>query len=485
MMLVAGIDQGTTSTKALVLADDGSLLPLATRPHRQHYPRPGEVEHDAAELLANVRDAVEHAGRLGARMAGLANQGETVIAWDRGTGQPLGPAIVWQDQRTSATVARLAETGHGEEVRRRSGLPLDCYFSASKLGWLLDNIPEARTLARQRRLGLGTSDSYFIERLTGRYATDVTTAARTSLMNLETLAWDATLCDLFGVPVELLPEIADDDQPLGEVSTAAGKLTLAAGAVDQIAALYGHGCRRPGEGKVTVGTGAFVLVIAGFTPPATSDGMIATPGWQARSGRVYAVDGGVYTAAAAVEWLLRIGLLGSMAEIDELVGESAASHRLFFVPALAGLAFPHWDRSAAGLFIGIDAATTRADMIKAVLEGVAFRIAEVLLALGSAIGASQSPVSVDGGLMRSAYFAQFLADIVGRPLIDRSAIEVTALGMAGLAAVGATGSDAGDGLPHLSSIGAARLIEPRAVADIAGMIEGFAAARMRSAGWRR
>lgn len=479
-MRVAGIDQGTTATKALILEEDGTVTPLPAIAHRQAFPSPGRVEHDGEELLRNVRSAIEAAARGGATVAGLANQGETVLAWDRDNGRPLGPAIVWQDQRTAPAVERMLLDGHGEMVRERAGLPLDCYFSASKLRWLLDNTPGARDLAVRGRLGLGTSDSYFVERLTGRYVTDVTTAARTSLMNLKTSGWDDALCDLFGVSAELLPDIVDDGA-LGEVGTETGVVTLQSGAVDQIAALYGHGCRDIGDGKVTVGTGAFALVISGFSPTIPGDGLVATAGWRSGGGRVYATDGAVYTAAAAIEWLMRIGVVDNAAAIDALGGKSAAERGLFFVPALSGLACPHWDRTATGLFIGIDSGTSREDMVKAVLEGVAFRIAEVLQAIDPPSDQT-GPISADGGLMRSRYFAQFLADVSQRAIADRSSIEVTALGMAALAMASARGDDPGAATMPDSGVPAA--IEPRSGLPAQELMARFALARQRSSGWR-
>lgn len=481
-MLVAGIDQGTTSTKGLVLGPDGIASTLPGLPHRQSFPAPGLVEHDARELLANVRATADAAIHAGATSLGLANQGETVIAWNRDTGEPLAPAIVWQDQRTASAIGRLASDGVAAEVAARSGLPLDCYFSASKLRWLLDNAPGAHKLAARGRLGLGTSDSYFIERLTGRYATDPTTASRTSLMNLAGCTWDEQLGEIFGVPVELLPEIVDDRQPVGELRTDAGTATLHAGAVDQVAALYGHGCRTIGSGKVTIGTGAFALIVASEGPPQSMPtGSVPSAAWLSRNSRVYAADGGVYSAAAAVDWLLRIGVLRDHAELADLAGESAASHGAFFVPALAGLAFPHWDRTATGLLIGLDVSTSRETVIKAVLEGIAFRIAEVLDGLGFA---PQTPVPIDGGLSRSNYFTQFLADVSGRSLLLRDDVEVTSLGVAQLAAACAAGVDAGS-TPAFDGRAASRIdpsLPPARAAEWRGR---FAEVLDRARGWRR
>lgn len=478
-MRVAGIDQGTTSTKGLVV-DGLTLAALPAFPHDQSFPQPGWVEHDAEQLLSNVRATIDAAAAAGASAIGLANQGETVVAWDRDTGKPLAPAIVWQDQRTSAAVDELAQSGKADEVAALTGMPLDCYFSASKLRWLLDNADGARDLARRGRLGLGTSDSYFIERLTGRYATDPTTASRTSLMNLTTCAWDQRLGEIFGVPIELLPEIADDAQPIGDIRTDHGTVMLTASMVDQVAALYGHGCRAAGEGKVTIGTGAFALIITGDgRPQHLPAGSVPTAAWRAGNRRAYAADGGVYSAASAVEWLRRLGIVDCVGDLSPQ-GSSAGSRGLMFVPALAGLAFPHWDRSAAGLFIGLDGGTGRDDLVKAVLEGVAFRVAELLDGLGFA---ADTTVPVDGGLARSPYFTQFLADVSGRALRLRDDVEVTSLGMAQMAAAVATGRSAGDVVPF--SFGDEPIVEPRMSRDEAASLRArFATAIDLSRGWR-
>ncbi len=480
-MTIVAIDQGTTSTKALRVAPDGKCEALGSLRHEQILPQPGWVEHDATALLAHVRALIEAGARKGAAGVALANQGETVVAWDRRDGRPIANAIVWQDQRTAPAVEAMARAGKAEMVAALSGLPLDAYFSASKLRWMLDHIEGAGALARQGHLGIGTSDSYFIERLTGRYATDVTTASRTSLMNLDDCAWDAGLCDAFGVPMGLLPEIVTEGEPIGTIATASGPLPLLTSVVDQIASLYGHGCRKPGEGKITVGTGAFALVLTGFErPQAIGEGIVPTAAWSAGGGRAYAADGGVYTAAAAVEWLIRVGLLGSLGELGALSPPSAAGRQLFFVPALAGLACPHWDRTAAGLFIGMDTATTREDLVKAVLEGVAFRIAEVIDALGFSPGAA---ISVDGGLTRCAYFLQFLADVSGHPLIGRGDEETTALGVAALAQAIAGKRDPGTMTRPAQSL---PQVEPGVGSVPAQAFRGrFTDARQLASGWRR
>lgn len=392
-MSVLAIDQGTTSTRALLVEADGSRRILASFTHRQSYPAPGRVEHDPEELLAHVRACLEAGRAAGARAWGLANQGESCLAWDARTGRAIGPVIVWQDDRTAAEIARLAADDAEELTLARAGLPLDPYFSASKLAWCLRSLPEAPALAAQGRLRLGTTDAFFRDRLVGDFATDPTTASRTSLMALATCAWDAELCALFGVPVECLPAIRPTTGGLGD---AAG-LALAASIVDQQAALYGHGCREPGRAKITFGTGAFALCVTkALAPPGR--GPLPTIAW-AIDGQApaYALDGGVYAAASAVEWARGAGLFSTRDEISAFDGEPAIARGLAFVPALAGLACPHWDRAARGAFLGLGLSTNGRDMARAVLEGIAFRTAEVIDAM-AAIEPLADTVLVDGGL---------------------------------------------------------------------------------------
>ena len=440
-MKIAAIDQGTTSTRALLFEDDGTSITLGASKHLQIYPKAGWVEHDPQEILRNIEDLIGKAAATGAEGFALANQGETIVAWDRRTGLPLHNAIVWQDQRTADWISRLPPATAEMALAATGGLPLDPYFSASKLRWILDHVEGAWSLAKSGHLGLATSDSFFIHRLTGNYLTDATTAARTSLFDLNNLAWDQGLCDLFGIPIEILPRIVAPDEPLGDIRGSSGKLPLLAGMVDQIAALFGHGCRDVGQGKVTVGTGAFALMVTGYAPVGFKTAKtVPTVAWQKDGRMLYASDGPVYSAGAAVEWLMRIGLLADLTELAGLNGASAASGQVFFVPALSGLACPHWDRSASGLFIGLDTGTERADMIKAVLEGIAFRIAEVIDAFAQP---DKAALSVDGGLVRCAYFRQALADFSQRPLSFSNEQEVTALGAAVMARAVAMGKAAG------------------------------------------
>jgi glycerol kinase len=480
---VLALDQGTTGTKAHGLERGGAFTAVAAFEHRQILPRAGWVEHDAAELLEHLRRCLEQGAAEPQRPAaiGLANQGETVVAWDRATGRPLANAIVWQDTRTLDAVERLRAAGAETETRARAGLPLDPYFSAAKLRWLLDNVDGAPELLRAGRLGLGTSDSFFLDRLVGRYATDVTTASRTSLMNLATGDWDPELCRLFGVPIEALPPILPTLAPFGEIAEGAmAGVPVTASAVDQQAALFGHGCHRPGRAKITFGTGAFALAVIGERLPASTGGLLPTVAWQ-RPGRppTYALDGGVYHAASAVNWARRLGLFREFAEIDAFTGPSALESGLAFVPALSGLGAPHWDRSAAGLWIGLGQDTGPLELVRAVLEGVALRAAEVIAAMAGIAGL-EGGVSIDGGLSRNGYFRGFLAAALGRALVVPATVELTGLGIAGMALVGAGLAEPGD--PALAPPPLLR-VEPEATLPPA-LRARFAAALERSRGWR-
>lgn len=432
MSAVIAIDQGTTGSGVHVLESDGSFRSGATIDHKQFYPQPGWVEHDPEELVGHVA-ALIAPHRAGAKGIGIANQGETVVAWDAKTKRPIYNAIVWQDARTHAEIEKLKAAGHEATTLARAGLPLDPYFSAAKLRWLLDNVDEAKSLRREGRLRLGTSDAFFLDRLADVYATDVTTASRTSLMNLETLQWDLQLAALFGVPIECLPEIRSTAGDFGTIDGVA----VTASMVDQQAALFGHGCRKPGDAKVTFGTGAFALAIAGPQPlknPAT--GLLPTIAWKLGDAPcTYAIDGGVYNAASALNWAKELGLFADFSEIDAFEG-CAIERGLAFVPALSGLGCPYWDRSAAGLWLGVGLETTKRDMIQSLLEGVALRAAQVIAAMDG-LQPIAPKLSIDGGLANNGYFRTFLAKALGRQLTVPASLELTGLGCALFALIGA------------------------------------------------
>jgi len=481
MSRVLAIDQGTSATKAVILHGDGAMEPIGSYAHRQYYPNPGWVEHDAEELLAHLTAAIAAAGRpLDA--VGIANQGETVVAWDAATGRPIHRAIVWQDVRTQPKIDQLRVSGAEALTLARAGLPLDSYFSATKLRWLLDAVPEASELRRAGRLRLGTSDAFFIERLTGTFATDVSTASRTSLLNLADGTWDSELCALFGVPIELLPEIRRSAGCFGTLDVAGARVPLTAAVVDQQAALFGHGCRAQGQAKMTFGTGAFALAVAGERPVGDASlGMLPTVAWQLPGeARIFAVEGGVYTAGAAVNWLSNLGLFGDYDEIGEFNRPSALERNLVFVPALAGLACPHWDRGGAGMWLGMGLDTDRHDLCQAVLEGIAMRAAAVVRTIARAV--PLAPIlSVDGGLSNNEYFVHFFGRALGVAVEVPAVSEITALGTAQLAMLGAGLAARPEALP--SSVTVRRRYAPGPPLDPA-LVARFAAAVGRCRSWR-
>lgn len=410
------------------MGPDGRLTPVLSLSHAQTYPAPGHVEQDGEELLANIRHCLEAAS---ANIVGLANQGESCLAWDARDGRPICPVISWQDDRTAEVTARLEREGAGTLVMARAGLPLDPYFSASKLGWILRHVPRAAELAALGYLRLGTTDAFFRDRLTGRFQTDIATASRTSLMNLETGSWDSDLCALFGLPMACLPEIGPTS---GDLGTLPGGARLAASIVDQQAALYGHGCREPGGVKMTFGTGAFVQCLTGPLIRPEKPGPLPTVAWQ-RDGEpvAYALDGGVYAAASAVNWAGELGLFHGFDTISTFDKHSAIDRGIAFVPALAGLGCPHWNRTARGAWLGLSLADGKTDLMQALLEGIALRTAEVLAAI-HALHPFKGPVSVDGGLSRNPYFVDFLSAVAGRDLFLPDETEQTAAGLARMAA---------------------------------------------------
>lgn len=426
-MRIVAIDQGTTSTRALVFEDGLAPRLAASFRQRQYYARAGWVEQDPLEILAHVRACLEAAGPADA--IGIANQGESCLAWDAVTLEPLHPIIVWQDRRTAAEVEAMRARGLEPWVRARSGLPLDSYFSASKLAWLIGHAPGAKAALKAGRLRLGTSETFLIEHLTGVHATDPTTASRTGLMNIATLEWDQPLCEAFGVPIEVLAPIRPTTGPFGDHRGA----PVTASVVDQQAALFGHGCREPGDAKITFGTGAFALAISGETPPAPrDDGLISTVAWRTPRGTRYALEGGVHDAGGAVEWALRIGLIDEPATLNAFSAPPAIGRGLAFVPALSGLACPQWDPRATGLWIGMTMATTRSDLRQAILEGVALQTRDVIEQLDRRVGL-RGAIAVDGGLSASDYFLGFLAEVTGMTVVRGDSAELTAQGCALLA----------------------------------------------------
>lgn len=432
-MRVAAIDQGTSSTRVLIVSADSALEVVHSVEHQQFYPQTGWVEHDPEELIRNIQACADVAGRVEA--IGIDNQGESCLAWDKQTKRALSPVIVWQDNRTLDHIETLIAQGLEAETLARAGLPLDPYFSASKLAWIIENNPEAKLALARGDLRLGTTDAFFLDRLTGRFVTDVTTASRTSLMNLETGEWDERLCEIFGVPIEVLPRIVSTTGDFGSMKTDYGMVPVTASVVDQQAALYGFGCRKAGDAKITFGTGAFALMVTGDQIHRVPEqGLLPTVAWQ-KSGEppVYALDGGVYTASAAVNWARSLGLFSNLTEINAFYGPAAIESGLAFVPALSGLACPHWNRRARGMWLGLSLDDGPEQLVRAILEGVAFRAAEVVEAMNGCVKLT-GPILIDGGMSKNPYFTQFLADVLEREVRPANVPELTGFGTALLAA---------------------------------------------------
>jgi len=446
------IDQGTTGTTALVMSREGATLGRATRELPQHFPEPGWVEHDALEIWESVEtaiaDALEAAGAKGSDIAaiGITNQRETTLLWERDTGQPVHKAIVWQDRRTTPFCQRLKQAGHEARVREITGLVLDPYFSGTKLHWLLENVGGARARAERGELLFGTVDSYLVYRLAGGgaqapHVTDATNASRTLFMDLATLSWSEAMCDLLGVPRAVLPRIVPS---AGVVATTRGVRGLPDGipiagiAGDQHAALFGQGCLAVGDAKCTYGTGAFLLVNVGSKPVPSRFGLLATLGFQAGGEVVYALEGSVFIAGAAVQWLRDgLGIIGSAKEIEALARSVPDSGGASFVPALSGLGAPHWDADARGLIAGITRGTTRAHLARATLDAVALSVNDVIEAMQGDLGRPLERLRVDGGAAANNLLMELQAGISGVSVERPQDLESTARGAAMLAGLGA------------------------------------------------
>lgn len=480
MPLLLALDSGTTSTRALAVDCAGRVVASAARPLAQHFPQAGWVEQDPAVILDLTREAAEAvvadvgAGAIAA--VGLTNQRETAIAWDRETGAPLAPAIVWQDRRTAATCARLREAGHEARVQGATGLLLDPYFSATKWDWMLREVPAVAAAAQAGRLALGTVDSWLLFALSGGriHATDPTNASRTLLMDLAQDSWSSALCDLFGVPRLALPAIRPSVGRFGTVRISGQDLPVTGVAGDQQAAAVGQGCLAPGETKSTYGTGIFLLAASGAHVPESRHRLLATRAATA-GGPGYALEGSVFVGGDAVKWLRdRLGLIASAAETEALAASVPDSGGVVLVPAFAGLGAPWWEPRASGLITGLTGATGRAHIVRATLEAMGNQTADLLEAFAGD-GVAPSVLKVDGGMVANDWLCQDLADATGLAVVRPACIETTALGAAMLAAVGA------GLLPDLATA-AARMVRP----DRRFAPGSTAAARAsRRARWRR
>jgi glycerol kinase len=434
---VAAIDQGTTSTRCMLFDRNARVLAVSQLEHVQHLPRPGWVEHDPVEIWANACRVVEgalSAAELGARdiaAVGITNQRETTVVWDRATGEPIAPAIVWQDTRTQPICDAL---GPPDRYRSRVGLPLATYFSGPKLRWLLDNVPGARGRADAGELAFGTIDSWLLWRLCGRHATDATNASRTMLMDLATLRWADDIAAEMGVPMALLPEIRSSSEVYGDVTelTALRGVPVAGILGDQQAAMFGQACLSPGEAKNTYGTGNFLLLNTGAERVPSEHGLLTTVCYtRAGLAPVYALEGSIAVTGALVQWLRdNLGLISSAAEVETLARTVDDNGGAYFVPAFSGLFAPYWRPEARGVLVGLTRYVNRGHVARAVLEATAFQTREVIDAMHADCGFTPSALKVDGGMVGNELLMQFQADILGVPVVRPRVAETTALGAA-------------------------------------------------------
>jgi glycerol kinase len=439
---ILAIDQGTTSSRALVFDRAGAIVSSAQQEFRQIFPRPGWVEHDAQEIWASQRAVMSQALQRGNLTAGeiagigITNQRETTVVWDRRTGQPIGHAIVWQDRRTAAACDRLQARGHAPMIRRKTGLVVDAYFSATKLQWMLANVPGAKAKARDGHLAFGTIDSWLIWNLTGgrQHVTDVTNASRTMLFNIHSGTWDDELLKLFGVPRSMLPEVLSSSERCGDCHLLGAPIPIAGIAGDQQAALFGQVCTRPGMVKNTYGTGCFMLMQTGAKPMASRNRLLTTIAWRIGGRTEYALEGSVFAAGAVVQWLRDgLGIISASSDIEPLAARVPDSGGVYFVPAFAGLGAPQWDPYARGLVIGITRGTTQAHLARAALDAIAFQVADILRAMERDAGIRLKELRVDGGASVNNLLMQRQADLLGVPVVRPKVAETTALGAAYLA----------------------------------------------------
>ena len=444
---VLAIDQGTTSSRAIVFAASGSIAGIGQEEFPQHFPQSGWVEHDPEDIwrttLSTCRAALTKAGITAGQLAGIGitNQRETTVIWDRATGAPIHNAIVWQDRRTADICARLKADGHEPMVSQRTGLLLDPYFSGTKIGWMLDNVPGARARAEKGDLAFGTIDSFLLWRLTGgkTHATDATNASRTLLLNIHTGAWDDALLALFNVPRALLPEVKDCSADFGITDPAllGAAVPVLGMAGDQQAATVGQACFAPGMMKSTYGTGCFALLNTGSTPVVSTNRLLTTIAYQLDGQRTYALEGSIFIAGAAVQWLRDgLGLIGAASETGPLAAAADPAQDVIMVPAFVGLGAPHWDAQARGAIYGLTRATGPRELAKAALEAVCYQTADLVGAMRAdwASGAARGTVlRVDGGMVASDWTMQRLADLIGAPVDRPVVMETTALGAAYLA----------------------------------------------------
>jgi glycerol kinase len=445
---VLALDQGTTSSRSLLFDVRGRVVSVAQREFRQYFPRPGWVEHDPAEIWESQRATLNECLRRAqatprdVAAVGITNQRETTVLWDRATGDPVAPAIVWQDRRTAATCERLRAEGHEPEVARRTGLLFDPYFAGTKLAWLLDHVPGARARAERGELAFGTIDSWLLFKLTGHreHVTDATNASRTLLYNLELGSWDEVLLELLRIPRACLPRIVDtclDAAAAIRIDVDGIELPVSGIAGDQQAALFGQGCQTPGMAKNTYGTGCFALSFTGTTPQYSRHRLLTTVASRRHGISQYALEGGVFMGGAIVQWLRDgLGIISSSAEVESLALSVPDCGDVYLVPAFAGLGAPQWDAAARGTIVGLTRGSTRAHLARAAIESIAFQSADLIEAMQQDCARPIAELRVDGGAARNDLLMQFQADLLGVPVSRPVNTETTAFGAAALAGLG-------------------------------------------------
>ncbi len=492
---VLALDQGTTSSRAMVFDRRGRARALVQQEFPQHYPRPGWVEHDPADLWQSTRRvalaALAEANLTGASIAalGIANQRETTLLWERRGGRPAGRAIVWQDRRTAADCARLRARGLEPVFRRKTGLVLDPYFSGPKLAWLLDHVPDARRRAARGELAFGTVDTWLVWQLTGGrvHATDASNASRTLLLNLRTGDWDDELLRALRIPRAVLPEVRASSAPYGEVTTlpALRGVPITGVAGDQQAALFGQACFAPGMAKNTYGTGCFLLLHTGGRPVASRRNLLTTIAWRLDGRTEYALEGSVFIGGAVVQWLRDgLGLIGRSADVEALAAQASDNGGVYLVPAFTGLGAPHWDPAARGAIVGLTRGTGAAHVARAALESIAYQSADLLRAMRADAGVALRELRVDGGASVNDGLMQFQADLLRVPVVRPRTTETTALGAAYLAGLAVGFWKDRDEIAALWQ--AERTFRPRApAAGMKRLHAGWQRAVERAKGWAR
>jgi len=441
---ILALDQGTTSSRAIIFDQEGQIVASAQKEFKQYYPQSGWVEHDAQEIwssqLSVATEAVAKAGLKAASIAaiGITNQRETAVVWERATGRPICPAIVWQDRRTASYCDSLKEQGHADLIRKKTGLLIDAYFSASKINWILDNVAGAREKAENGELAFGTVDSWLVWNLTGgeQHITDISNASRTMLYNINTLEWDDELLELFAVPKSMLPEVKSSSEVYGETAAniLAAKIPIAGIAGDQQAALFGQLCTKTGMVKNTYGTGCFMLMNIGDKPVLSNNNLVTTVAWKIGDKVSYALEGSIFIGGAIVQWLRDgLGIIRNSADVEELASKVTDTDGVYLVPAFAGLGAPHWDPYARGTIVGLTRGSNASHIARAALEGIAFQTVDILRAMEADANAEIKELRVDGGATVNNLLLQFQADILQATVVRPQVTETTAIGAAYLA----------------------------------------------------